>query len=178
MTLWGVLLMACLLSVERIAYLWIWHRPRSFEALCARAPIAATGTPVEALHLLFWFFKVLQLTVFAVWCWVWGNGSLWPAHDSRTTLLAGFGILLLGQVLNLSVFYRLGKVGVFYGNRFGHPVPWCARFPFSLLRHPQYVGTVLSIWGFFLAMRFPNGDWFLLPALETVYYTAGGYFER
>ena len=85
---------------------------------------------------------------------------------------------MTGQILNVSVFYRLGKVGVYYGVRFGHPVPWCNDFPFLLLRHPQYVGAVMSIWGFFLIMRFPHGDWFVLPALETVYYAMGAYYEQ
>lgn len=178
MTFWGVLLVAFVLSLERIAYLWVWYRPRSFEALCARIPSLGGRTPVDALHRLFWLFKGLQAVVFLAWCWIWGDGSLWPAGDSRQALLAGVAILALGQVLNLSVFYRLGKAGVFYGVRFGHPIPWCERFPFSVLRHPQYVGTVLTIWGFFLIMRFPNGDWFLLPALETLYYAAGSYLER
>jgi phosphatidyl-N-methylethanolamine N-methyltransferase len=67
---------------------------------------------------------------------------------------------------------------VFYGDKFGYEVCWCRKFPFSLLKHPQYVGALLSIWGFFLAMRFPHEDWYILPALETVYYSLGAYFER
>ena len=46
-----------------------------------------------------------------------------------------------------------------------------------MVAHPQYVGAVLTIWGFFLVMRFPHADWFLLPAVETVYYSVGAYFE-
>ncbi len=82
-----------------------------------------------------------------------------------------------GQILNLSVFYRLGVVGVFFGDRLGHEVPWCRAFPFSWISHPQYVGALLTIWGFFLVMRFPHADWFFLPAVETVYYSVGAYFE-
>ena len=37
----------------------------------------------------------------------------------------------------------------------------------------SYIGTVLSIWGFFAAVRFPHADWVVLPALETVYYVVG-----
>jgi len=53
----------------------------------------------------------------------------------------------------------------------------CRAFPFSLLSHPQYVGTVLTIWGAFLLLRFPHDDWYALPVLETIYYTAGAWFE-
>ena len=90
----------------------------------------------------------------------------------------GGAMIIIGQILNISVFYRLGKVGVFYGNILGYELPWCREFPFSWLKHPQYVGTVLSIWGFFLVMRFPHEDWYLLPSLETVYYAFGAYCER
>jgi methylene-fatty-acyl-phospholipid synthase len=86
-------------------------------------------------------------------------------------------LIVAGQILNCGVFYRLGKVGVFYGSRLGYDMPWSRAFPFSWLKHPQYVGTVWSIWGFFVIMRFPHPDWYLLPALETVYYLLGAHFE-
>ena len=44
--------------------------------------------------------------------------------------------------------------------------------------HPQYTGTVLSIWGFFMTTRFPYDDWFILPTLQTAYYMAGAYLEQ
>ncbi|HVO70401.1 MAG TPA: methyltransferase, partial [Aggregatilineaceae bacterium] len=107
-----------------------------------------------------------------------GNGALFPLSGSVLSCSVGMGLIVFGQILNLGVFYRLGKVGVFYGNRFGHQVSWCRKFPFSWFKHPQYTGALLSIWGFFLVMRFPHDDWYLLPALETVYYVLGTHFER
>jgi hypothetical protein len=86
--------------------------------------------------------------------------------------------MVAGQVLNVSVFHRLGRIGVFYGDRLGYQLPWYQCFPFSLLSHPQYVGTVMTIWGVFLALRFPHSDWSILPALETAYYAAGSYLEE
>jgi methylene-fatty-acyl-phospholipid synthase len=83
----------------------------------------------------------------------------------------------MGQSLNLSVFWRLGNAGVFYGSKFGRRIPWCRSFPFSVLSHPQYAGAVLSIWGLFLILRFPAEDWWVLPALETAYYVIGSWFE-
>jgi hypothetical protein len=32
---------------------------------------------------------------------------------------------------------------------------------------------LLSIWGFFVIMRFPHDDWILLPLLQTFYYVLG-----
>jgi hypothetical protein len=109
---------------------------------------------------------------------VYGHGSVLPASRDPGALALGGAALAVGQVLNWSVFYRLGTVGVFYGDRLGYEVPWCQAFPFSWLSHPQYVGTVLSIWGFFLVMRFPEADWLVLPVLETVYYVVGSLLEE
>lgn len=171
-----ILAAAVLLSFERICYLWIWHSPERFRHWCAE-PVVAAG-PVEVLQSIFWFFKVLQAAVFVGWCWIYNNGSPQPAHAAALNLGLGVILIVAGQILNLSVFYRLGKVGVFYGNKLGYKVPWSRKFPFSCLKHPQYLGALMSIWGFFLLMRFPYDDWCLIPFVETLYYGFGAYFER
>ena len=168
---------AALLSVERVCYIAIWHEPRRFAAWCDRWSSPVWQDPVSALKWLFVGFKALQVAVFLAWCDVHGSGSLVPTAPCAAIVVGG-SLLLLGQLLNAGVFYQLGSTGVFYGRLFGHPVPWCRGFPFSYLRHPQYVGTVLSIWGFFLIMRFPNPDWYALPLLETVYYVIGARLEE
>ena len=167
---------AILLAFERIAYVWVWRYPRSFTALCA--PFSAeVQAPVVILERMFNCFKVIQISVFLAWFYFHPNQPLWMSGNF-VPLTAGATLLLIGQVLNLSVFYRLGSVGVFYGNRFGYEVPWCTEFPFSLMDHPQYVGALLSIWGLFLALQYPHPDWYAIPALETLYYSLGGYLER
>ena len=178
MSLWALLGVAVLLSLERICYVWIWRAPEALRAWCDRPAVVYVGAPVDVVQKLFYGFKVIQGTVFVGWCYVYGHGSRWPLSGSVWSLGLGGALLVVGQLLNVSVFYRLGKVGVFYGNKLGYEIPWCRKFPFSLLKHPQYVGTMLTIWGFFLVMRFPHDDWYLLPALETVYYVLGAYFER
>ena len=87
-------------------------------------------------------------------------------------------LIVIGQMLNLMTFWRLGRVGIFYGVRFGHEVAWCSQFPFSVFRNPQYLGTVLSIWGLFIAVRFEQPDWLLIPLLQTLYYALGAHFEK
>lgn len=175
---WVFLCAAALLSIERLFYLWIWHEPDKFRALCTRVAIGQLAEPVEALRLLFYSFKILQCAVFVGWCYLYGKGSLLPLSADPLALGLGGLLIVAGQFLNLGVFYRLGKIGVFYGDKFGYEVPWCLKFPFSLFKHPQYFGTLLSIWGFFLVMRFPHDDWYILPLLETVYYSLGAYLER
>ena len=174
---WLLLVAAALLSLERLCYGWIASAPDAFHAVCTRPAIARFGKPVDIVQQLFYIFKGLQFAVFFGWCYVYGQAG--PAlHGGVVALGVGGVLLVAGQILNFGVFYRLGTVGVFYGNKLGYTLPWCQAFPFSLLAHPQYVGTVLSIWGFFLVMRFPHGDWYILPMLETVYYAVGTYYEQ
>jgi phosphatidyl-N-methylethanolamine N-methyltransferase len=178
MTLWILPLAAVLLSLERICYVYICRAPDRFQRFCKRPAVAHLGEPVDVLRKMFYGFKGLQVAVFLGWCYVHGHGSLWPTGRGILALGIGGALIVAGQILNFAVFYRLGKVGVFYGNKLGYDIPWCRAFPFSCLNHPQYVGAVCSILGFFLIMRWPHHDWFILPALEAMYYTLGAYFER
>jgi phosphatidyl-N-methylethanolamine N-methyltransferase len=167
---------ALMLAIERATYAYIWCYPTTFRAWSAHSGFARLGGPVALVRALFVVFKVIQLAVFAVWIYVHADGV--PRTTAVTPALAlGSFLIAVGQVFNASVFARLGASGVFYGNRFGFPLPWVKGFPFSVMPHPQYVGTVMSIWGLFLVMRFPHPDWYALPLLETGYYIAGGLVE-
>jgi methylene-fatty-acyl-phospholipid synthase len=177
MNVWVALVAAVLLGVERACYAWIARAPNAFRAWSARPAVAWLGEPVAVVRTLFYAFKLLQAAVFLGWCYVHGHGSLAPTARDLSVLVAAGGAIAVGQALNWSVFYRLGWVGAFFGDRLGYDVPWSREFPFSLLSHPQYVGTVLTIWGFFALMRFPHADWLVLPVLETLYYLAGGLLE-
>jgi hypothetical protein len=178
MTLWVLLVAATLLSLERLCYVYISRAPDRFRRFCQRPAVASFGEPVDVVQKLFYGSKGLQFGVFVGWCYVHGNGSLSPAGSGLVPLGIGGVLIVAGQILNIGVFYRLGHVGVFYGDKLGYDIPWCRAFPFSWFKHPQYLGTVCSIWGFFLTMRFPNDDWYMLPTLETVYYILGAYFEQ
>lgn len=165
---------AALLALERASYVWIARRPRSF--LAAASTIAGTAEdPTRVVERLFFGFKLLQAAVFAAWWLV--HGELAPPDAPPWALGAGAFAITAGQTLNVAVFRRLGRTGVFYGDRFGHDVPWIEGFPFSVARHPQYLGTVATIWGLFAIARFPHPDWWALPALETLYYGIGARLE-
>lgn len=166
---------AVLLSLERVFYVWVWRRPEAFARWGAAG---GERDPVDALETGFLFFKLVQGAVFIGWGVFVLGGLQWPGAGGWVAPVLGVTCLVAGQFLNYTVFHRLGRVGVFYGSRFGHVVPWCTEFPFSVLRHPQYVGAVLSIWGLFLLLGFPHDGWFVLPALETMYYAIGAYLEQ
>jgi methylene-fatty-acyl-phospholipid synthase len=172
---WPMLAIATvLLSIERLANVFAWRRPERFQQWCGRI---GTPDPVAALAGLFVLFKIIQAGVFAAWIIVHGGPSS-PADVPLFQLAAGLACVAMGQALNVGVFIRLGHAGVFYGSQFGRPVRWSHEFPFSVMAHPQYVGAVMTIWGVFLIFRFPNPDWFVLPALETAYYAIGARLER
>jgi phosphatidyl-N-methylethanolamine N-methyltransferase len=170
-----VLIAAVLLALERVCYIAVWREPARFRKAVA-GWVGPAAEPVGALARLFVAFKVVQAAVFLGWCLYFG-GQLLPPDASLPALAAGSLLSVAGQVLNAAVFVRLGVTGVFYGNRFGHAVHWRYGFPFSWTRHPQYMGTVATIWGVFLALRFPNPDWIVLPVLETAYYVVGAFLE-
>ena len=68
-------------------------------------------------------------------------------HLQATAVLSVWYALWLNwQVLNLAVYQLLGSKGVYYGAKFGKKVSWHRGFPFNIVRHPQYVGAVLTIW--------------------------------
>jgi Phospholipid methyltransferase len=171
------LIATALLGLERYCYLAVWRAPDAFRRAIATWA-GPDADPVAALANVFVGFKVLQAVVFAGWCLIYGRGDLFPPGRGLAPLLAGGGLVVAGQLLNAAVFAKLGTIGVFYGNRFGHEVRWRSGFPFSWLRHPQYVGTVATIWGVFLITRFPAPDWIVLPLIETVYYVAGSWLEE
>jgi phosphatidyl-N-methylethanolamine N-methyltransferase len=168
-----------LLSFERIAYVLISRRPEAFRAICrSTAGHYLHNEPTIAVRRLFYVFKALQVSVFVGWCFYFGHGSFFAVRRGLASVALGLTALIIGQILNWAVFYHLGTLGVFYGNRFGYELPTYRYFPFSLFDHPQYLGTVASIWGFFIITRFPSPDWYVLPAVETFYYGVGAVLEH
>lgn len=169
---------AALLAIERLAYWFAWTRPKRFSAYARRLLGRERADAVEVLKALFYVFKAIQIAVLVGWC-MWFGGSWIPLPTAPlAAIVAGAVLIAFGQILNFSVMRRLGSEGVFYGNRFGRDVAWQTGFPFSFFAHPQYLGALLSVWGFMLAMRYPNADWLVLPLISTVYYWLGARVER
>jgi phosphatidyl-N-methylethanolamine N-methyltransferase len=177
MSLGALAIAAVVLAVERACYVIIARRPDLFLALYSRLDPARTRSAVAAVERLFFAFKALQFGVFIGWCYVHSGRFPFPAPHGPFVMALCWALAVAGQVLVVSTFCRLGRTGVFFGDRLGYAVPQCRAFPFSLLAHPQYVGTLLTIWGGFMLVRFPHDDWWALPLLETVYYLGGMWLE-
>ena len=61
------------------------------------------------------------------------------------------------QWLNVGIFQAIGHPGVYYGFKLGHTIPWASGFPFNVVSHPQYVGSVASILGAAVLVRLGVG---------------------
>ena len=81
MTLWSLLVAVGALSLERFWYAWVWHHPESFRRFCSQPLLAIFGEPVDVLRNCFVCFKVLQLTVFFGWCYLYGEGMAIPPGE-------------------------------------------------------------------------------------------------
>lgn len=160
-----------LLSLERLCYGVVWKRPSAFVSLAKKA-----GMPKKEPEFIFELvksFKLVQLYVIVTWYSSHYGWSL-PSINS-TQLMIGLPILLVGQILNVLVWYRIGIDGVCYGCKFGRNVPWCSEFPYSHFNHPQYLGAILTIWGIFVFMWNECTDWYVIPVIETLLYICSMY---
>ena len=83
------------------------------------------------------------------------------SHLSEAELYIGFFkmfIFLFGQLLNFAVYYKLGNRGVYYGRELGYKnLPIIKSFPYNVISfHPQYVGSLMSIWSFMSMVVHPE----------------------
>ena len=130
---------------------FIWHRPKQYAELCKHAPLKLLGShPVDIFAVLEILGKIWQLS-----CLVMLVGLDGAATAARSLAVASgwtwavFAFYVgFGQGLNVAMYNAIGNAGVYYGWKLGRPVPWCTAFPFNAgLRHPQYVGVVLTLVG-------------------------------
>lgn len=111
-----------------------------YVSVVRQSKIQSSGGRLEPCS--FWGFQ----------CWTYETVMI-PLFDMIPTVLAkatlyqwslAIPMIILGQILNFSVYRAIGKVGVYYGYKLGVHVPWQTGWPFNAFRHPQYVGAVLS----------------------------------
>ena len=170
---------AFVFSLKRLFYAWAFFRPQQVQLLAQSRMLQPYGLdPVRIVEFSFYLFHTLQAFVIIYWCYHFSGSLLPDLGKSPVFFVLAIIALFIGIVLNAGVFLQLGRRGVFYGNRFGHDIPFCTGFPFSIVRHPQYFGSVLVLWSIFFIMRFPNEDWWWIPAFETASYILGSKLEE
>lgn len=111
-----------------VYYYTLWNYPKRWQKL------VAPRDPVDAMSLVGLVEKVV------IWSCAFFNSDFrfqtyaWPVYGVALLLVA------FGQLLNAQVYEKLGKVGVYYGNRFGRKTSWITTWPYSHIPDPQYVG--------------------------------------
>ena len=137
-----------LLSTPYAIYIIVWTQSDAFISLIKQLQLGVT--PIDLFAYLVYAIKLLQLIVLTLY--FFAIGFMWKFSPIRTVM--GTIIFAFGQFLNVSTYHTIGYNGVHYGCRLNRekPVPWVSGFPFNVVSHPQYVGSVLSIWGILLVV--------------------------
>ena len=134
------------ISLLYVLHGFIWHCPQLFTSICR-----PTGRhPVDVFAALEVLGKFWQLACLAGLLGADGIAAVGDALMAAPMWCYAACALyvLAGQTLNMAMYAAIGNDGVYYGFRLGRTVPWCSSFPFNVgLRHPQYVGVVLTILG-------------------------------
>ena len=135
-------LLAMLLASPFIYYTVLWFFPKIWVGVCG------DKNPSEQMSHVAHFLKLVQFYVMYTVC----DGhylapSQWIEELGQVTVICCVFLFVVGQYLNYSVYSALGTNGVYYGVRFGITIPWCTEFPYNVtwLKHPQYIGSILSI---------------------------------
>lgn len=123
-------ILACIGVISPFPYYYfLWNYPQTWVNLCGkdREPSKAMARVSHALKLV-QFVSLLSVSSLS-----------WPPP------LYFWPLFFFGQFLNIRVYQLLGESGTYYGVRFGKTLPWVTKFPFGVIRDPQYVGSILSL---------------------------------
>lgn len=109
-------------------YYTLWNYPKKWQRF------VAPRDPIDAMSLVGLVAKLVTWTCALL------NGDFSFQTYSWPVYLAALVVAAFGQMLNAQVYEKLGKVGVYYGNRFGKKTSWITSWPYSHIPDPQYVG--------------------------------------
>nr|BBC28425.1 phospholipid-N-methyltransferase [Chlamydomonas asymmetrica] len=162
-----------LLALPHFLYAFIWFNPKAWTSMFGKRSVGAFAV-CGALG------KVIQFG--AVVLWLWSARASGLCFDLKQISLPQFlGAVLLGafgQQLNIGIFKAIGTAGVYYGFKLGAKVPWVEGYPFNVVPHPQYVGSVATIWAAAILVlgQLPHG-WWVVPAFWMCLYIVSAVQE-
>lgn len=146
----AMLLAGALIALSSAFYTWVWLHPSAFARLCGGSE------PCLRMSLLSNALKLAQFAA-CIASTDWARAAALPVG----VLLCAAALAVLGQHLNALVYLRLGTAGVYYGSRFGRSLPWVSAYPFSVVPHPQYVGSSLSVAAAAVLVPWPIAAWWV-----------------
>lgn len=114
------------------------------------------------------FFRICQIGTLAF--------TVGKYHPNMNFWVMKAMIIMVGQLLNLSVYYTLGPEGVYYGSLYNKNLPIISGWPFNVCRDPQYVGSVLTLYGIFLL--FPYFEIFAINMYAILWFITTAYIEN
>lgn len=137
----SALLVSFCIALPHFLYAFIWFRPEQWRKMFPKNPVDAFATAGL-------IGKLLQFSVILLWFASLRRSGLCLdlAAISLPQWLAFLLLACYGQSLNVGIFQAIGHDGVYYGFKLGKVIPWVNGWPFDSVSHPQYVGSVLTVW--------------------------------
>lgn len=186
---WALLMFS--LSSPHVYYYIIWTNPKLWISFCPKYNL---GRPVkvyaywahaikaqQSICLAWWFLDAINYTFPTSFSEVSEHISSHIASMNVIRLILSIDLMILGQVFNVGVYQTIGESGVYYGIKFGEPVPWVFGFPFSVIGHPQYRGATITIWGILLFIATEVAvakGLYAIGCVWATYYYLSGYVEE
>lgn len=126
------------ISLSHFLYAFVWIFTPQYKNITRKMGII----PINFLIVCSYILKGVQFITIAYYLLSLEHFRF--NTNERAMILSG-GLFTVGQTLNLTVYFKLGNAGVYYGNRLGYETVWVTSFPYNYLENPQYIGSVLSI---------------------------------
>lgn len=95
--------------------------------------------------------------------------SDWRYYEIKVALI------IIGQILNLTVYNKLGLEGVYYGGQF-KKLPMITSFPYNITPNPQYIGCMLTQYGVFLF--YPYREMLIISVYSMLWYILTSEIEK
>jgi phosphatidyl-N-methylethanolamine N-methyltransferase len=151
------------INLSHLLYAFVWLYPVYYKK------VGKYINPINLLINLSILLKCIQILLCSYYVVFDDNYYI----NSIISRIIGTCMIMFGQILNIMVYQKLGNIGVYYGNKLGHTTPWITSFPYNVIKHPQYIGCCLTLWGLYLIIPTYNmlriSIYWSLMYLGTVY---------
>ena len=129
-------------SLTHILYFFIWDYTDKY----IKFSYYLRTSPIFLMTLLSSLQKLIQISLIINYSIQ--NNTLIPYVSNFN--IYNFILITIGQILNISVYYKIGIIGVYYGNKLGYNLPWITTFPYNIgINNPQYIGCILTLFGLY-----------------------------